>query len=190
MENFTTLPEVFDVFEFQGWNKFLRILENIYTGLISTFYSTLVSSDEDNISLRSIIGSFEIQVLPSNIAQITNTLNDGVLCRAGEKWWEDLGAIVLTKKRNLHGKDIQMSHLLVSVSAVYSVVQHIMLPQSGNIDVMTEVDHMVMFYPMTRRRINLVRLILDFILVAVNAKRRKHATLPYGMFLTKVFIKA
>ena len=55
---------------------------------------------------------------------------------------------------------------------------------------MTKVDQMVIFYLMTKRRINLVRLILDFILVAINAKRRRHATLPYGIFLTRVFIRA
>ena len=63
-----------------------------------------------------------------------------------------------------------------------------MLPQGANIDVMIEVDQMaVMFCLMTKRRINLVRLILDFTLAAVNAKRRRHATLLYGMFLTRVF---
>ena len=65
-----------------------------------------------------------------------------------------------------------------------------MLPRSGNTDVMAEVDQMVMFYLMTRRRINLDRLILDFILVVVNAERRRHATLPYDLFLSRVFIKA
>ena len=49
---------------------------------------------------------------------------------------------------------------------------------------------MVMFCLMTRRRINLIKLILDFILAAVNAERRNHATFPYGMFLTKAFIRA
>ena len=73
---------------------------------------------------------------------------------------------------------------------MYSEVQHTMLPWSGNIDVMTELDQMVMFYFMTKRRINLVRLILDFILTAINIERRRHATLPYGMFLTRVFIRA
>ena len=57
-------------------------------------------------------------------------------------------------------------------------------------DTMTEVDQIVMFYLMTRRRINLVKLILDFILTAVNVERRRHATLPYNMFLSRVFIKA
>ena len=63
-----------------------------------------------------------------------------------------------------------------------------MLPKSGNIDVMTKVDQMAVFCLMTKRRINLVR--LDFILAVVNAERRRYATLPYGMLLTKVFIKA
>ena len=86
LENFTTLPEVFEVFEFQGWNDFLRISEDIYMGLVPAFYSTLAPTDEDNTSLRSIIGSFEIEVLPSDIAQITNTPNDDILCRTGDKW--------------------------------------------------------------------------------------------------------
>ena len=87
-------------------------------------------------------------------------------------------------------RDIQTSHLLVPVRAIYYVVQHTMMPRSGNIDVMTEVDQMLVFYLMTRRRTNLVRLILDFILATVNAERRRHAALPYGMFLTRVFIRA
>ena len=49
---------------------------------------------------------------------------------------------------------------------------------------------MVMIYLMMRRRINLVRLILGFILTVVNAERRRHATLLYGMFLTRVFIRS
>ena len=55
---------------------------------------------------------------------------------------------------------------------------------------MTEVDQMVMFCLKTKIRINLVRLILDFILAVVNVERRRHATFPCGMFLTKVFIRA
>ena len=48
-----------------------------------------------------------------------------------------------------------------------------------------------MFYLMAKRRINLVRLILDFIIIAsISAKKKKRASLPYGMFLTKVLNKA
>ena len=65
-----------------------------------------------------------------------------------------------------------------------------MLPGSGKTNVMSEVDLMVMFCLMIRRRINLVRSVLDFIISATGAERRRHVTLPYGMFLTKVFIKA
>ena len=196
MENFIALLKIFDIFEFQGGNDFVRISEDIYTGLTSAFYNTLVPSDEDNTSLQSIVGTFELQVLPSNIAQITNTLNDGILYRVGERWWEEHGATkeevaeVLTGKRSMHVRDIQTFHLLVPVRAIYSMVQDTMLPWSGNTDVMMEVDQMVMFYLMIRRRINLVRLILDFILAAVNAEQRRHATLPCGMFLTRVFIRA
>ena len=55
---------------------------------------------------------------------------------------------------------------------------------------MSGVDHMVMFYLMTKRKINLVRMILDFIITTIGAQKKKHATLPYGMFLTPVFINA
>ena len=47
-----------------------------------------------------------------------------------------------------------------------------------------------MFYLMTKGKINLVRLILDFIIVVFGAERNKHASPSYGMFLTKVFNKA
>ena len=90
----------------------------------------------------------------------------------------------------MHVRDIHTSHLFTNVRAVYSVVQHTVLPRSGNTDMMTEVDKMVMFCLMTRRRINLVRLTLDFILSTINVERMRHATLTYGMFLTKVFIQA
>ena len=65
-----------------------------------------------------------------------------------------------------------------------------MLSRMGNTDIMTEVDHMVMFCLMIRRRINLVRFILDYTLSAIDAARRSHAALPYGMLLTRVFIRA
>ena len=86
-------------------------------------------------------------------------------------------------------KDIHTSHLLIPIRAVYSVVQHTMLLRSGNTNVITKIDQMVMFC-LIMRRINLVRLILDFILTTINAERRRHATLSYSMFLTRVFIKA
>ena len=54
---------------------------------------------------------------------------------------------------------------------------------------MTDIDQMVMFCLMTRRRINPVRLIIDFIIAAVSVERRRYATLPYGMFLVRVFIR-
>ena len=77
--------------------------------------------------------------------------------------------------------------MLIPVRVMYSVVQHIVLPRMGNIDVMTKVDQMVMFCLMTRRRINLVRLILDFILSIMDVARRSHAAPPYGIFLTRIF---
>ena len=86
MANFAFLLQIVEVFEFQGWKEFLSISEDVYTGLVDAFYSTLVSVDEDNTSLRSITGSFEIQVLPYNLIQITKTPNEGVLCKGGAKW--------------------------------------------------------------------------------------------------------
>ena len=85
---------------------------------------------------------------------------------------------------------MQTFRLLTPIRAVYSIVQYTMLPRSGNIDVVSEVDQMAMFCLMTKRRINLVRLNFNFIIAAVGAKKKKHATLPYGMFLTRVFNKA
>ena len=83
--------------------------------------------------------------------------NERILCRGGTKWWEEFGvsedqvAVVLTRKRNMQVREIRTSHLLTPVRAVYSIVQHTVLPRSGNTDVLSEVDQMVMFCLMTRR---------------------------------------
>ena len=66
----------------------------------------------------------------------------------------------------MHIRDIHTSHLLMHVRVVYSVVQHIVLPSCGNIDVMIEVDRIVMYYLMTKKMINLI---LDYILAIVDA---------------------
>ena len=63
LESFSSFPEIVEIFEFQRWNEFLGISEDIYPGLVPAFYSTLVPTNEDSTSLRSIIGNFEIQVL-------------------------------------------------------------------------------------------------------------------------------
>ena len=55
---------------------------------------------------------------------------------------------------------------------------------------MNKVDHMVMFCLITKRRINLIRLILDYMLSVIDVARRSHATLSYGMLLTQVFMRA
>ena len=52
---------------------------------------------------------------------------------------------------------------------------------------MSEIDQMVMFYLMTRRRINLIRLILDYIFTAIDPVRRSHVALRYGILLTHIF---
>ena len=87
-------------------------------------------------------------------------------------------------------RDICTSILLFTIRVVYSVVQYTMLPRIGNTDVMTEMDHKVMFFLMNRRRINLVRLILDYTFSTINAARKSHVTLSYGMLLTRVFTRA
>ena len=104
------------------------ILEDTYMRLVLVFYNILVPTDEDNTSLRSIIGSFEIQVLPSDIAYITNTPNEGILCRARERWWEELGAFeenvagVLTRNLNMHVREIKISNLHIPVRAIYIIL--------------------------------------------------------------------
>ena len=131
---------------FKDGQTFLRISEDVYTGVVAAFYSTLEFVDEDNTSLKSIVGSFELQVLPSDLVSITNTPNEGVICRGGSKWWERVGATeeevsaVLTGRRDYHVRDIHTSSLLLNVRAVYSVVQHVVLPRMGNTDVIFEID--------------------------------------------------
>ena len=116
------------VFEFQGWGEFFRISYDIYTELFLFFYSTLNTSDKDNTLLRSIVRSFELQVLPYDIAEITNTPNDGILCHGEENWWEELGATeadvveTLKRKRSIRVRDIRTSHLLTPIKVVYSIV--------------------------------------------------------------------
>ena len=87
-------------------------------------------------------------------------------------------------------RDIHTSHLLTNVRVVYSVVQYIVLPRMWNTGIMIEVDQMVIFYLMTRRRINLVRLILDYTFSIVDTARMSHVALPYGMLFTCVFMRS
>ena len=87
-------------------------------------------------------------------------------------------------------RNIHISSPLLDVRAIYSVVQHTVLPKMGNTDMMTEVDHMVMFYLLTRKKINLVSLILDYMLSAIDDARKSHAAMPYGMLLSRTFERA
>ena len=169
----------------------------MYTGVVAAFYSTFAYIDEDNTSVRSIVGSFGIQVLSSDLAHITNTQNEeGILCRGTTRWWEQLEVLeeevseVLTGRRDMQVRNIRTASLLLNVRAIYFIVQYPVLTRMGNTNVITEMDHMVMFCLMTRRRINLIRLILDYMLIAIDDSRRSYATLPYGMLLTRIFARA
>ena len=119
--------------------QYLRVFGDIYTGVVPTFYNTLAAIDEDNTFLKSIIGSFEHQVLPPN---------DIILCHRGEKWWKELGVTEaevvekLTGNKRMGVQDIQTASLLLPIRAIYLVVQHTMLPRNGNMDVMSEIDQM------------------------------------------------
>ena len=43
---------------------------------------------------------------------------------------------------------------------------------------------------MTKRRINMIRLILDYMLSVIDAARMSHDALSYSMLLTQVFMRA
>ena len=130
LENSISLSDVHNIFEFQGLGDFLRIFEDIYTGVVLAFYSTLDATNKDNTSPRSIVRNFKLQVLPSDIAKITNTPNDGIQCHDGERWWEELCVIdadvakTFTRNRGKRVRDIQTSRLLTPIRAIFSVVQH------------------------------------------------------------------
>ena len=74
-------------------------------------------------------------MLPSDLAHITNTQNEGVLCRGGTKWWEQLEVSkeevseVLTSRRDMQVRNTRTASLLSNVRAIYSVVQYTVLPE-------------------------------------------------------------
>ena len=117
----------------------MRISEDIYIGLVVAFYSTLAPVDEDNTSLRSINGSFEIHMLPFDLVHITNTPYKGILCRGGAKWWQQLEVTkeevseFLTGRKDMQVRDILTSTLLSTIRAVYSIVQYTVLPKIGKL---------------------------------------------------------
>ena len=67
-----------------------------------------------------ITRSFELQLLPYDIAEITNIPNDGIMCRGGENWWEELGAIKANVIETLMGKKRYESQRYSNVSSTYS----------------------------------------------------------------------
>ena len=57
----------------------------------------------------------------------------------------------LIGKRTMRVRDIRTFHLFIPIRDIYYVVQHTVLPRSGNTDVMIEIDQIIMFCLMTKR---------------------------------------
>ena len=83
--------------------------------------------------------------------QITNIRNEGIHCHGRDKWWIELEVPevevikALTRNRGMRVRDIHTSSLLTHVRVVSSMVQHSMLPKSGNINAMSGYSHVLSY---------------------------------------------
>ena len=69
----------------------------------------------------------------------------------------------------------------------HNMIRHTLLPRCGTFDVVTYIDLCIMYHLMTKTKLNLCFIILQYMIDSCLAVKQKVVELPYGMHTTPIF---
>jgi len=173
----------------QGWTKFLQLRERHYPKLIQAFYFMAEAYPEESL-IVSRIKDVEIRLTPEVISEILGISNTGQTV-FGDNWFEKLdvdpdNVYKLLFKPNV--SDFVSSNLLPTPKMLNGISQHSVLPRNGNFQYVGPNDLLIMYHLFMKEKLSLPHIIIHNMINVIQS-RNKISCLPYGMALTKIFIK-
>lgn len=172
-----------------GWTSFLQIRERNYPKLIKAFYFQVETLPDKNLFV-SFIKGVKISLTPQVIHKNLGLLADGSSVH-GDSWDIDLRLDLVQECQKLFQPNTR-GHTSANLEPIPKMLnllsQHSLIPRRGNQGNVTKNDLMIIHHIFKGKRLSLPHVIIQHMIVAARDTNKKHF-LPYGMMLTKIFLK-
>lgn len=171
----------------QGWLKVLSEEEIIYPNLVREFYG-IMGINEDRTCFTTQVKGTMMVITPRMLSNAFGIPLSGVSIY-GEDWYERAN---LTKENALAElmKDPRANLISSSLKdhtrVMHNKVVHSLLPRAGSFERIKSSDLLLVYHMYKRYVINLPYVIFHYMVDIVKTLIQT-TSLPYGMFLTKVF---
>jgi hypothetical protein len=172
-----------------GWSSFLQIREKHYPKVIRAFYSQAETYADKSLFVSTIKG-VKISLTPKDISEIFNIPNIGS-CVYGDSWMTDLNInpeSIFQKILKPTTTELTCSNLQKIPKMLSLLSQHSLVPRCGNHGAVTKNDLMIIYHLFFKKRLCLPHVIMQHMIAAARDTHKNHC-LPYGMMLTKIFLK-
>ncbi|CAJ2668721.1 unnamed protein product [Trifolium pratense] len=175
-----------------GWTSLFNIRETHYPNLISAFYfNAVISSEQD--SIVSELKGVKIKVTEELLGKLLSVPTTGHKLY-GESWFSMAGVDKNTLMAEMYEpgtiltKSPPSSKLKHVFKMFHNMCLHAIFPRKGSKDKVTDNDMMIMYHMFNKIQLNLPYIMLKHMSYTIENESKK-VTLPYGMFLTRVFNK-
>ncbi|MCH98268.1 hypothetical protein A2U01_0019268, partial [Trifolium medium] len=173
-----------------GWTNLFNITETHYPNLISAFYFNVVISAEQN-SIVSELKGVKVRVTEQLLGKLLDVPTTGHKLY-GESWFSMAGVDKNTFMEEIFEpgtnliKSPPSSKLKHIFKMFHNMCLHAIFPRKGSKDKVTDNDMMIVYHMFNKIQLSLPFVMLKHMISTIENESRK-LTLPYGMFLTRVF---
>ncbi|GAU17216.1 hypothetical protein TSUD_178470 [Trifolium subterraneum] len=173
-----------------GWTKLFNIKETYYPSLISAFYfNAVVLSEKDQIV--SDLKGIKVRVTEELLGKLLELPTEGKKVY-GINWFSKLYVDRTSFMKQIFEpgttltKDPPSSKLKHEFKMIHNVCLHSIFPRKGSKDKVTHNDMMIMYHLSQQIKLNLPYVLIQHMINTIENENKK-VTLPYGMFLTRIF---
>jgi hypothetical protein len=173
-----------------GWTHLFSIKETFYPDLIEAFYFNAVISSERSYIASEIKGT-KIKLSEQVLAKLLNLPISGHKLY-GPSWFKMAGL----NKKDLMSEMFEpgtilkfnppSSQLRHDYKMLHNMCLHSIFPRKGSKNKVTDIDMMMMYHMFNKIKINLPYVFIQHMIHTIEIASKK-ISLPYGMFLTRVF---
>ncbi|GAU37556.1 hypothetical protein TSUD_54630 [Trifolium subterraneum] len=173
-----------------GWTKLFNIKETRYPSLISAFYFNVVVLFEKDQIVSDLKG-IKVRVTKDMLGKLLEIPTDGNKVY-GINWYSKLGVERTSFMKQIFEpgtiltKDPLSSKLNHEFKMIHNMCLHSIFPRKGSKDKVTHNYMMIMYHMSQQIKLNLPYVLIQHMINTIENENKKE-TLPYRMFLTRVF---
>ncbi|KAK2438173.1 hypothetical protein QL285_022984 [Trifolium repens] len=142
--------------------------------------------------MTSMIKGKKVKITEERIRNLLNVPDEGQILY-GSSWFQNVGiersdVIASMVEEETDSIDPPSSKLKTHYKMLHNMCLHSIFPRKGSKDKVTDNDLMIMYHLGNNIKINLPYILLQHMIYTAESGTKKNS-LPYGMILTKFFIK-